>query len=199
MKPLALVAIALVAGPPTLMRPPPFQGHLALRLQDVEPSVATYTVRDTRMRIDVPSIAHARDVHAVVDLQRGTLLTSTAGRPWAPLAAMPERVAPPNVTVRENGTKRAVVGQPCEEWSIDDEGRRVEACVVRNVPWLDPRRLVGGTVPGWSRLLEARRAFPVSVWENRPPGPPFAMWATDVDRAPVADDAFAVPRTARAP
>jgi hypothetical protein len=198
MKPLAAVAIALVAAPPALVRSPPFQGHFVLRLQDVEPQGATYTLRDTRMRIDVPSVAHARDVHAIVDLQRGALLTSTAGRPWTPLVALPDRAAPSNVTVHERGTMRAVVGQPCEEWSIDDGGSRVEACVVRDVPWLDPRRLVGGQVPGWSRFLEARRAFPVSVWQSGHRGPPFAMWATDVDHAPVADDAFAVPRTARA-
>jgi hypothetical protein len=196
---LAPLLLVLAASPVAHASTGSFEGRIWLRLQDAQPQGATYTVRGDRVRIDVPSVRGARDVHAVIDRARGTVAMTVPGGAWAPVAMFPELHAPGSVTVRETGRWRAVVGQACEEWSMVDAGRTVEACVVRGVPWFDPRRLAGGAVPGWSRLLEARRAFPVSVWAAPvPTAVAFAMWATDVKPEPVSDESFAVPRTARA-
>jgi hypothetical protein len=196
---LALIVLVLTTSPLAHAATGAFEGRIQLRLQDAQPQGASYVVRGDRVRIDVPSVGGARDVHAVVDLGRGTVAMTTPGGAWAPAAVFPALQAPERVTVRETGKWRAVVGQACEEWSINDGGRAVEACVVRGVPWFDARHVVGGTVPGWSRMLESRRAFPVSVWAAPDAQTtPFALWATDVKPETVSDDAFAVPRTARA-
>jgi hypothetical protein len=198
MKP-ALLLLTLAAAPLTHAPPGAFEGTILLRLQDAEPQGANYAVRGDRMRIDVPRIGGVQDVHAVVDLARGTVATTTPGGSWAPAAMLPALRAPERVMVRETGGRRAVVGQACDEWTLNDAGRTVEACVVPGVPWFDARRIVGGAVPGWSQMLEARRAFPVSVWAAPDPRTTtFAMWATDVRPGPVGDETFAVPRTARA-
>ncbi len=98
------------------------------------------------------------------------------------------------VVVQKTGNRHAVVGQPCEEWSLVAGNRTVHACVAPGVPWIDPRRIAGGEVPAWSRRLERERAFPVSVTEGDR-----ASWASDITRGPVPDSAFAVRRTARKP
>lgn len=197
---VAPLLLVLAASPLAHASDGAFEGRLRLRLQDTEPQGANYAVRGDRVRIDVPSVGGARDVHAVVDLARGTVaMTAPGDRAWAPAAVFPVLEEPERVTVRATGRWRSVVGQACEEWAMNDDGHAVEACVVRGVPWFDPRRLVGGDVPGWSAMLEARRAFPLGVWAaGSASAPPFAMWATDVKAEPVADETFAIPRTARA-
>jgi hypothetical protein len=197
MKP-ALLLLGFVAAPLTHGSTGAFEGRVLLRLQDAEPSGASFTLRGDRARIDVPGVGGRHETHAVVDFTRGTVAMTTPGGAWVPVAMFPVLKNPGRVTVHETGHWRAVVAQACEDWRLEDHGRTVEACVVPGVPWFDPRRIVGREVPGWSALLEARRAFPVSVWaapDTRTV--PFAMWATDVVPEPVADDVFAVPRTAR--
>jgi hypothetical protein len=197
---MKLVPLLVVLAATPLAHAPmgPFEGRILVRLQDTEPHGASYTVRDDRVRIDVPSVGGKRDVHAVADLVRGTFVLKLGNGSWSRVAVSPVLQAPERVTVHETGRARAVVGQPCEEWTMKEEGRTVEACVVPGTAWFDPRRLVGGEVPGWSLALEARRAFPLSVWVSPDAHtPPFHMWATDVKPQPVSDDAFATPRTAR--
>jgi hypothetical protein len=196
MKLLALVVLLAAAPLPPDSRPT-FEGRIEIRLQDDGPGTARYSVRRDLLRIDIPSVGGKHDLHAVMNLTRGSLMTSIAGGPWTPAAVFPEVIAPERIEVRKTGRARAVAGQPCEEWTMTDGVETVEACVVPGAAWLDPRRLTsGGIVPNWSRLLEARHAFPVSVWEGGA-RTRFGMWATDVKHEPVADDVVSVPRTAR--
>jgi hypothetical protein len=196
---LAAILLVLAASPlANASTAAPFEGRIRLRLQDTTPTVANYAVRGDRVRVDVPSVGGAHDVRAVVDRARGTVaMTTPGGDTFVPAVMFPVLAEPDRVTVRPTGHWRAVVGQACEEWAINDDGRAVEACVVPGVPWFDPRRMAGGAVPGWSRALEARRAFPVSVWAaGDAKTVPFMMWATDVKPEPVTDESFAAPRHA---
>ena len=163
---VALLVVSSVAGAAKA----PFEGTIQLRLRDANPQGATYSVRDGRARIDVPSIRGAHDLHFVVDLA-GDLGSR-----------------PPAVALQRSGRMRAVVGQRCEEWRLVEGRDVVDACVVTGAGWYDPRRLVGGVVPAWSRLLEIEHAFPISVTETRDGRSVFAMWATDAKREPVTDD-----------
>jgi hypothetical protein len=174
---VALAGLAVLAPPARAEGP--FEGQIALRLQDTAPPSATYFIRGEEVAVDVPSIAHAHDVHVVFNLAR-----------TAPLGADSAFVV-----VEKTGKRRAVVGQACEEWTLAAAGRTVHACVAPGIPWVDPRRATGtGDVPAWSRRLEKERAFPVSVTEGD-----HASWATDVTRGPVPESEFTVHRTARKP
>jgi len=197
-----LILLACAVAPLAHAAPPAFQGRIDLRLQDAEPQGANYALSGDRARIDVPSVAHAHDVHAVVDFARRMLVTMDESRRQTASLPLPELGAnAAAVQVRRTGKWRMVVGQPCERWDLTDAGHVVEACVVAGVPWFDPRRLEGQDVPAWSRRLEAERAFPVSVWEGdgRSARTVFASWATDVRREVVPDSELAVPRTAKKP
>jgi hypothetical protein len=197
---LATLVTLAAASPLAHAQDRGFEGRIKLRLMDAAPHGADYSVHGDRLRIDVPSPQGALPMHAVVDLARRTLTTvSGAGQATStPLRDVGAGSA--GVTVQKTGKSRGVVGQACEEWTLIDGAHAVEACVVPGMAWFDPRRLSGRDVPAWSRRLEAEHAFPVSVWEGEG-GPTsrtlFAGWATDVKREPIADDVFAVPRTAR--
>jgi hypothetical protein len=148
-------------------------------MQDAAPQGATYFIRGEEVAVDIPSIAHAHDMHVVFDLAR-----------TAPLGADSA-----SVVVEKTGKRRAVVGQACEEWTLAAGGRTVHACVAAGIPWVDPRRASGtGEIPAWSRRLEKERAFPVSVTEGDHPS-----WSTAVARGPVPDSEFTGHRTARKP
>jgi hypothetical protein len=170
----AALAVPLVAHAKALG----FEGRIALRLQDVEPQGANYTIRGDRVSIEVPSIGRAHDLRIVFDSARLPSL--------APGGA-------PDVAITRTGRWRMVVGQLCETWTLKDASGSVDACVVPNVAWVDPRRAVGGEVPAWSAKLESERAFPVSVTS----GTNFS-WATDVVRGRVPDSAFVTPPATRA-
>ena len=163
---VALLVVSSVAGAAKA----PFEGRIQLRMRDAEPQGATYSVRAGRARIDVPSIRGVHDLHFAVDLagDRGP--------------------RPQSVALQKSGHMRAVVGQRCEDWRLLDGSDVVDACVVAGAGWYDPRRLMGGDVPAWSRLLEIEGAFPISVTEVRDGRAVFAMWATDAKREPVTDD-----------
>jgi len=177
---LAALTVLLVAAPAARASDATFEGRIQLRLRDADPQGVDYALRDGRARVDVPSIGGAHDLHFVVNLARD------AG------------ARPAGVRLLETGQVRAVVGQTCEDWRIVDGDDFVDVCVVRGAGWYDPRRLVGGTVPEWSRVLEIERAFPLSVTEVRDGRDAFAMWATGVEREPVSEDLFKLPqRTAR--
>jgi hypothetical protein len=151
-----------------------FEGRIALRLQDVAPHGATYTIRGDHVSIDVPTVAHAHDLHIVFDSAR--LPTEGAG----------------SVSIERTGGLRLVVGQLCEVWDLHSGSDTVRACVVPGVAWVDPRRAIGGSVPAWSQKLEKEQAFPISVTH----GANFA-WATDVVRGRVPDSAFVAPPAKR--
>jgi hypothetical protein len=176
-----LVALAALATlpPPARAAGPAFEGHISLRMQDTAPQGATYSIRGDEIAVDVPSVAHAHDLHVVFNLAR----TPDVGEGSA------------FVVVEKTGQRRAVVGQACEEWTLIAGGHVVHACVARGVPWVDPRRAANiDEVPAWSRRLEKERAFPVSVTGGDHPS-----WCTDVVRGPVPDSEFTVHRTARKP
>jgi hypothetical protein len=154
-----------------------FEGRISLRMQDVAPFGANYAIRGNRVSIEVPSVAHAHDVHVVFDSTR--------------LPVNVTRVA--DTSIERTGRLRSVVGQNCEEWVLHSPSETVRACVVPGVAWVDPRRVVGGEVPVWSQKLEGERAFPVSVTH----GTNFS-WATDVVRGKVPDSAFVAPPARRA-
>lgn len=202
---MKLIALLAVLGGLPLVQAAPtpaaaaggFEGRFQLRLQDATPQGASYAVRGDKLRIDVPDGDGEREVHAVIDFSRSRVMVSSApGGSWSPKPFGPEAAAPDGVVVEETGHMRMVVGQPCEDWRMTEGTSTVEACVVKGVPWFDPRQITGGHVPEWSRTLQARRAFPVSVWVGDPQTR-FAMWATDMNHGRVTDDAFAVTRTAR--
>ncbi len=172
---LPAAALLITAAVPAHAKQGGFEGRILLRLQDVEPQGADYSIRGDQVRIDVPSIAHAHDLHVVFDLARTPLGDDSD-----------------DVSVLRSGKRRMVVGQPCEEWMLRDGDRMVHACVAAGVPWVDPRRVIGAEVPAWSRRLERERAFPVSVTEGDHPS-----WATDVVRELLPDEVFVVKRTAR--
>jgi hypothetical protein len=154
-----------------------FEGKISLRLQDVVPQGANYTIRGDRVGIDVPSVAHAHDLHVVFDSTR--------------LPVNVTRVA--DVSIERTGRLRSVVGQSCEEWVLHSASETVRACVVPGVAWVDPRRAIGGEVPVWSQKLEGEHAFPVSVTHGAN-----ASWATDVVRGRVPDSSLAAPPPKRA-
>jgi hypothetical protein len=154
-----------------------FEGRISLRLQDVDPQGATYTIRGDRVSIDVPSVAHAHDLHMVFDSAR--------------LPAAAPGVA--SMSIERTGRLRSVVGQPCQEWALHSGSDTVRACVVPGVAWVDSRRALGGQVPAWSQRLEKEQAFPVSVTHGTN-----ASWATDVVRGKVPDSAFVLPPAKRA-
>lgn len=198
----AALALALTAAPlagtsssPQVPRSS-FEGRVQLRLQDTDPQGANYAVRGDRIRIDIPSVGGTHDVHAIVDLTRDRVMVSSPHGGWMPEVVYPQANATERVPIERTGRMRAVVGQPCEVWTMTEGRSTVEACVVPGVPWFDPRQIVGGHVPDWSRALQARRAFPVSVWVGDP-RTRFAMWATGVERVAVPGAEFAAPRTAK--
>jgi hypothetical protein len=153
-----------------------FEGRISLRLQDVAPQGADYTIRGDRVSIVVPSVAHAHDLHIVFDSSR--LPTAGAGAV--------------GISIERTGRLRSVVGQPCEEWVLRAGDAAVRACVVPGVAWVDPRRAIGEAVPAWSQKLESERAFPVSVTHGVNPS-----WATDVVHGRVPDSAFVAPPATR--
>lgn len=177
---LSLVALAasaaLVAPVVAQAKAPGFEGRISLRLQDVEPQGAVYSIRGNHVSIEVPSVAHAHDLRIVFDSAR---LTSAPG-------------GGPDIAVEHTGHLRLVVGQRCEDWVLRGMGETVRACVVPGISWVDPRRAIGGNVPAWSQRLEKDQAFPISVTE----GTDFS-WATDVVRGRVPDSAFAAPAATR--
>jgi len=153
-----------------------FEGRISLRLQDVDPQGADYTIRGDRVSIVVPGVAHAHDLHIVFDSAR--LPVPAAG------------VA--NMSIERTGRLRSVVGQPCEEWELHSGSETVRACVVPGIAWVDPRRVIGGQVPAWSQKLEKERAFPISVTYGAN-----ASWATDVVRGRVPDSSLVAPPATR--
>ncbi|HEX8796926.1 MAG TPA: hypothetical protein VF765_38505 [Polyangiaceae bacterium] len=176
---LAALAASAVLDAPVVAhaKTPGFEGRISLRLQDVAPSGADYSIRGNRVSIDVPSVGHAHDLRIVFDSAR---LPSAAG-------------AVPDVAIERTGGLRSVVGQRCEVWVLRGGADTVRACVVPGVAWVDPRRVVGGDVPAWSQRLEKEQAFPVSVTHGAN-----ASWATDVTRGRVPGSAFAAPAATRA-
>jgi hypothetical protein len=154
-----------------------FEGRISLRLQDVDPHGANYSIRGDRLSIEIPSVAHAHDRRVVFDS--------------AHLPAAPAAVAA--MSIERTGRLRSVVGQLCEEWALRSGKDVVRACVVPGIPWVDPRRAIGGEVPLWSQKLETERAFPVSVTHGTS-----ASWATDVVRGRVPDSSLAAPPATRA-
>jgi hypothetical protein len=152
-----------------------FEGRISLRLQDVDPQGANYSIRGDHVSIDVPSVAHAHDLRIVFDSARLVAAAPATG-----------------VSVERTGRLRSVVGQLCEEWALHQASGTVRACVVPGIAWVDPRRATGGEVPAWSAKLEKEHAFPVSVTD----GTSFS-WATDVVRGKVPDSAFAAPPATR--
>jgi hypothetical protein len=174
---VALAAsVALLVPVAARAKAPGFEGRISLRLQDVDPQGANYTIRGDRVSIDVPSFAHAHDLRIVFDSAR--------------LVAASPGVA--DVSIERTGKQRTVVGQRCEEWALHDASGTVRACVVPGISWVDPRRATGGSVPAWSAKLEKEHAFPVSVTD----GANFS-WATDVVRGKVPDSAFVMPPATR--
>lgn len=174
---LALAAAVALAVPVAAQaKAPGFEGRISLRLQDVDPQGANYTIRGDHVSIDVPSIAHAHDLRIVFDSAR--LVAASPGVD--------------DVSIERTGRLRDVVGQRCEEWALHEASGTVRACVVPGVSWVDPRRATGGEVPAWSARLEKEHAFPVSVTD----GTNFS-WATDVVRGKVPDSAFAAPPATR--
>lgn len=174
---VALAASVALAAPMVAhAKTPGFEGRILLRLQDVDPQGANYTIRGDRVSIDVPSVAHAHDLHIVFDSAR--------------LVAASPGVA--DVSIERTGKLRTVVGQLCEEWALHQASGTVRACVVPGIAWVDPRRVIGGSVPAWSAKLEKEHAFPVSVTD----GANFS-WATDVVRGKVPDSAFLTPPATR--
>ncbi len=167
------LAVPIVAHAKT----PGFEGRISLRLQDVEPQGANYTIRGDRVAIEVPAVAHAHYLRLVFDSAR--------------LPVNVTRVA--DVSIEHTGRLRSVVGQQCEEWVLHSASETVRACVVPGVAWVDPRRAIGGEVPVWSQKLEGEHAFPVSVTH----GTKFS-WATDVVRGRVPDSSLAAPPPTRA-
>ena len=175
---VALAACVALAVPIAAhAKTPGFEGRISLRLQDVAPQGANYTIRGDRVSIDVPSVARAHDLHVVFDSAR--------------LPVNVTRVA--DVSIERTGRLRSVVGQQCEEWALHSAGETVRACVVPGVAWVDPRRAIGGEVPVWSQKLEGEHAFPVSVTH----GTNFS-WANDVVRGRVPDSSLAAPPPTRA-
>ncbi len=174
---VALAASAALAAPLVAQaKAPGFEGRISLRLQDVDPQGADYSIRGDRVSIDVPSVAHAHDLRIVFDSAR-----------------LASDVAAVSVTsIERTGKLRSVVGQRCEDWVVRAPSGAVRACVVPGVAWVDPRRATGADVPAWSQRLEKERAFPVSVTE----GTNFS-WATDVVRGRVPDSAFVAPPATR--
>lgn len=182
MRPVSLCLVALAASA-ALVAPmvahakaPGFEGRISLRLQDVDPQGADYSIRGDHVSIDVPSVARAHDLRIVFDSAR-------LPRPDA---------AVESVSIERTGRLRSVVGQRCEEWTLHSGGDTVRACVVPGIAWVDPRRAIGGEVPAWSARLEKEQAFPVSVTHGTN-----ASWATDVARGRVPDSAFLAPPATR--
>lgn len=176
---VALAASAALLAPELAQaKAPPFEGKIDLRLQDVTPQGADYSIRGDRVSIDVPRAGRAHDVRMVFDA--------------AHLPKLP-RGGSSDVAITRTGRYRRVVGQLCELWTLSDAAGSVDACVAPGIAWVDPRRAVGGDVPAWSRKLESEHAFPVSVTS----GTNFS-WATDVVRGRVPDSAFAAPPATRA-
>lgn len=124
---------------------------------------------------------------AFVDFRRKTVLRSVPGRSAEETIVLPQLgEAPPGVRVTRTDQWREVAGQRCELWILADESERIEVCVMKGVPWIDPHRILSRPVPPWSRWLEASPAFPLSVERRDPRGRvAFAMRATEVDRRPV--------------
>jgi hypothetical protein len=178
---MLVVTVALVAVAPLAHAArEPFEGTIQLRLRDGLPQGADYAMRGGRARVDVPSVRGLHDLHFAVDL---------AARDATP---------PAGVKLDRSSRARAVAGQRCEPWRLTQGDDVVDACVIPDAGWMDPRRLVGAEIPAWSRMLEVEKAFPISVTETVGGHPTFAMWATDVRREPVSDDRLVVPpRTAR--
>jgi len=175
---VALAASVVLAVPIAAhAKAPGFEGRISLRLQDVEPQGANYTIRGDRVAIEVPSVERAHYLRLVFDSAR--------------LPVNVTRVA--DVSIERTGRLRSVVGQQCEEWVLHSAGETVRACVVPGVSWVDPRRVIGGEVPAWSQKLEGEHAFPVSVTH----GTNFS-WATDVVRGRVPDSSLAAPPPTRA-
>ena len=172
-----VTALAALATPLAAhAKAPGFEGRIALRLQDVDPQGANYTIRGDRVSIDIPSVAHAHDLRIMFDSARLPALDGAARE----------------VSLERTGKLRSVVGQLCEEWALHQASGTVRACVVPGVAWVDPRRAIGVEVPAWSQRLEKERAFPLSVTD----GADFS-WATDVVRGKVPDSAFAAPPAMR--
>jgi hypothetical protein len=153
-----------------------FEGRISLRLQDVAPQGANYTIRGDRVAVEVPGVEHAHYMRLVFDASR--------------LPVNVTRVA--DVSIERTGRLRSVVGQNCEDWVLHSAAETVRACVVPGVSWVDPRRVIGAEVPAWSQKLEGEHAFPVAVTH----GTHFS-WATDVVRGRVPDSSLAAPPPAR--
>jgi hypothetical protein len=170
-------AVALAVPVAAQAKAPGFQGRISLRLQDVEPQGANYTIRGDSVSIEVPSVAHARDLRIMFDSARLVAASPGVG----------------DVSVERTGKLRSVAGQLCEEWALHAPSGTVRACVVPGIAWVDPRRVTGGEGPAWSAKLEKEHAFPVSVTD----GANFS-WATDVVRGKVPGSAFVTPPATRA-
>lgn len=183
MRPVHLCLVALSASAVLLApmaahaKASGFEGRIALRLQDVTPQGADYSIRGDRVSIDLPTLARGHQLRVVFDSAHLPAAGAAAGA----------------MSIERTGEHRLVVGQLCEEWVLRGAGEAVHACVVPGVAWVDPRRAIAGDVPAWSQRLEKEHAFPVSVTE----GAHFS-WATDVARGRVPDSAFVTPPATRA-
>lgn len=167
----AVTKLAPHAGEKLAVLDKPFEGEIQLDVTEGATKVRalTYDIKGTDLRYSESAAASKAEPRAIANLEKQKayavfddkksyveLDEAAQGRPAA------------GVEVHKTGKMETVAGHSCEDWRLKSEGRDVEACVARDVPYFDltSPATKAKAEPPWAAELEKDRAFPLRVVEK---------------------------------
>jgi Domain of unknown function (DUF4412) len=144
----------------------PFEGTIRLDVlhsQDPTPVAVTYEIKGTRVRYEPVGGAAPRTVYLVADLARGQAHAVSIERgDYVDVSTVGAKA--PAATFKPNGSDQTVAGYACEDWRMRTDGRTIDACVIKGVPFVDlVRRPPFDGPPAWAAELTREDAFPLRL------------------------------------
>jgi hypothetical protein len=138
--------------------------------------------------ISLPAIPGGADAKGLFMV---TPLSSMSGMGGMNLDSRPD--------IRKLGTSQTIAGMSCDDYEIKEEkAARMHACITTALGAfafpISGSGMMGGrgsASPGWAKAFGDKAGFPLKVWSD---DGKIALQVTAIDKTPVADSAFAIPK-----